>query len=207
VKNLKKIWQDLALQYTSEVSLVDELWTEILKHYSANSRYYHNLVDIEYMTTLAFKYKTKIADFDTLLFSIFYHDIIYNTRQSNNELKSAKLATERLANLDLSNDQIDRCYEQILATKEHMKSEEPDTNFLIDFDLAILGDDADKYLQYTKRVRKEYAIYPDFLNKKGRKKVLKHFLAMNNIFKTQEFIKDFEDRARRNLQTELENHQ
>jgi len=203
VQNLKEIWHDLNLKYTSDAVLIGELWNEISRRYSAQDRHYHNLNHLEYMINLAFRYKSEISDFDTLLFTIFYHDIVYNVKRSDNELKSAELAINRLNQLGLSEKQGNRCREQILATKEHTDGTDTDTNFLVDFDLAILGDSPEKYIEYTKRIRKEYAIYPDFMYKKGRKKVLMHFLEMDNIFKTNEFKTKFEARARRNLGNEL----
>ena len=155
------------------------------------------------MFRLAFKYKSEITDFNTLLFSIFYHDIIYNPKRSDNELKSAQLASDRLNRLGLTNDQINKCYEQISATKEHINGAKIDTNFLVDFDLAILEDEPEKYIEYTKRIRKEYAIYPDLMYNKGRRKVLRRFLKMDRIFKTNEFKENLEERARENLRTEL----
>lgn len=152
---------------------------------------------------LAYDYRAEIVDFDVLLFSIFYHDIIYNSKRSDNELKSAQLADDRLAKLGVSNDQIRKCHRQILATKEHNNETESDTNFLVDFDLAILGDGPKIYLEYTKKIRKEYAIYPDFMYNKGRRKVLRHFLEMDGIFKTREFKAIFEQQARKNIRTEL----
>lgn len=155
------------------------------------------------MLRLAFEYKSEITDFNTLLFSIFYHDIIYNAKRSDNELKSAQLASERLNRLGLTNDQINKCHEQILATKEHVNGAEIDTNFLVDFDLAILGDEPEKYIEYTKRIRMEYDVYPDFIYNKGRRKVLRHFLEMDRIFKTNEFEANFAERAQENLRIEL----
>ncbi|MBB6461860.1 HD domain-containing protein [Flammeovirga kamogawensis] len=205
MKNLKEIWYDLTATYISDVELIDELWCEININYSNKNREYHNLSHLAYMIELAFEYKSKIVDFDTLLFSIFYHDIIYNSKRSDNELESAKIASNRLKRLGFLNDRVDKCYEQILATKNHQYNTESDTNFLLDFDLAILGDEPQKYLDYTKKIRKEYSIYPDFLYNMGRKKVLKHFLEMDKIFKTSEFKTNFEQQARKNLITELEN--
>ena len=126
--------------YTGDVDLVNECWEEIVLHYSSKNRHYHNLNHLEYMMKLAHDYRAEIVDFDVILFSIFYHDIIYNSKRSDNELKSAQLADDRLAKLGVSNDQIRKCHRQILATKEHNNETESDTNFLVDFDLAILGD-------------------------------------------------------------------
>lgn len=203
LKNLKNRWYNLTLNYTSDLVLIEELWVEIVKNYSAKSRHYHNLDHLEYMLRFAFEYKSEITDFNTLLFSIFYHDIIYNAKRSDNELKSAQLASDRLNRLGLKSDQINTCYEQILATKEHADGVEIDTQFLLDFDLAILGDEPEKYVEYTKKIRKEYAIYPDFMYNRGRRKVLRHFLGMDSIFKTNEFKINFEERARENLRIEL----
>jgi predicted metal-dependent HD superfamily phosphohydrolase len=59
------------------------------------------------------------------------------------------------------------------------------------------------YTQYYQAVRKEYAIYPDLIYNPGRKKVLQHFLSMENIFKTTFFIEKFETTAKLNLQREI----
>jgi len=73
-----------------------------------------------------------------------------------------------------------------------------------DADLSILGQSWEVYFTYSKHVRKEYGQYPLFLYKKGRKKVLKHFLDMERIFKTDHFFELYEKHARVNLQRELE---
>ena len=45
--------------------------------------------------------------------------------------------------------------------------------------------------------------YHDIIYKPGRQKVLKHFLAMNRIYKTDHFFKKYEPQARINLANEL----
>jgi len=39
---------------------------------------------------------------------------------------------------------------------------------------------------------------------KGRKQVVKHFLSMERIYKTEEFYSEFEEQAKLNLEAELE---
>ena len=98
---------------------------------------------------------------------------------------------------------IESCKNQILATKSHLSNENFDTNYFLDADLSVLGQGWNSYSDYFKNVRKEYSIYPDILYNSGRKKVLKHFLAMEKIFKTDYFFRKFELNARQNLQKEL----
>ncbi len=78
-----------------------------------------------------------------------------------------------------------------------------DINYLLDADLSVLGKDRETYLVYTQMIRKEYSIYPDFLYKPGRKKVLRHFLELENIFKTEYFRDQYETQAKENIETEL----
>lgn len=201
---LKSIWTELALNYTGDVELADGLWEEIEKAYSGKKRYYHNLAHLKYMADKAISYKDCLNDPQTIMFSIFYHDIVYNTIGQDNEQKSADIAEDRLASLGVPGDKISRCKNQIMATKDHHDSPDNDTNYLVDFDLAILGDNPENYKDYTKKIRSECSIYPNFLYKKGRKKVLQQFLNKDRIFKTDIFCENYEKQARENLKTELQ---
>ncbi|MGV3503592.1 MAG: hypothetical protein ACO1O1_07780 [Adhaeribacter sp.] len=201
--DLKHVWEELACRYTGNLSLAHGLWSEIHHQYTARKRHYHNLRHLAYMAGLALEYEKLLDDPDTLLFSIFYHDIIYRIKSAENEQKSAAVALEKLTKLGFPPAKVARCAQQILATKSHGFSLDPDTNFLLDFDLAILGESPDVYHDYARKIRAEYALYPDFLYNTGRKKVLQHFLEMEHIFKTGPFLGKYEQQARINLQNEL----
>lgn len=201
--DLRVLWKELTSRYTGNTSLVDELWEGIFLRYTARKRNYHNLNHLEYMAGKALEYQMMLSDLDTVLFSIFYHDYIYSVKSPDNEQKSAEVAQEMLTKLGVPAGKIARCQQQILATKAHGNNTDADTNFLVDFDLAILGETPEAYQQYANKIRAEYAIYPNFMYRNGRKKVLQHFLGMERIFKTDAFFKTFEQQARINLKTEL----
>jgi predicted metal-dependent HD superfamily phosphohydrolase len=156
------------------------------------------------MITVLKEVKEKAEDWDTLLFAIFYHDIIYKASGNSNEEESAKLAMLRLSEIKYPAEKIAKCAQMILATKKHEPSDDNDTNYLIDADLSILGKSAETYQTYTEQIREEYSIYPDFMYNSGRKKALLHFLQMNSIYKTEYFTTKYEKQARINLQNELE---
>ena len=105
----------------------------------------------------------------------------------DNEAQSATFATKKLALLDMATDRIARCQGHILATAAHAPCEDPDTNLLLDIDLSILGADWLQYQAYAGQVRREYALYPGFLYRQGRKKVLRHFLKKEFIYCTPTF--------------------
>lgn len=203
--NLKERFSENCLQFTQDQKLVERLWSEIEVNYSQKGRHYHNLEHMESMFYETDEVKGKISNYSNISFSVFYHDVIYDSSSKSNEEKSADFAKERLQQLNINETDISEIYHQILATKAHQNSDNKDLNYLLDADLSILGKDLEIYIDYTRKIRKEYSIYPDFLYKPGRKKVLKHFLEMENIFKTDYFREKYEEQARKNIQWEIDN--
>ncbi|WP_126653956.1 HD domain-containing protein [Chryseobacterium aureum] len=202
--NLKNQFENLCFSFTEDAQLISRLWKEIETQYSERGRHYHNLLHLDNMFMELEAVKMNISDFRAVSFSVFYHDVIYDATSKSNEEKSAAKAEKRLAELHINQDIISIISEQILATKSHQRSDQEDTNYLLDADLSVLGKDFETYLKYTQNIRKEYSIYPDFLYKPGRKKVLKHFLELESIFKTEYFKEKYEARAKENIAKELQ---
>ncbi|MBD8080922.1 hypothetical protein IC610_00640 [Chryseobacterium sp. GCR10] len=203
--DLKNLFLKISERYCSDKKLVEELWTAIKKQYSTRSRHYHNLEHLENIFSELEEVKTEIIDFDILAFSVFYHDVIYKATTKDNEEKSAEFAVSSLKKMKLSETQLEKISEQILATKKHEFSRDEDTNYLIDADLSILGAERDVYKYYIENIRKEYSVYPDFLYKPGRKKAMQHFLEFAFIFKTEYLRDKYEMKARENIKWEIEN--
>lgn len=199
---LKETFEQLAGSYSDNRELIKQTWQELEHLYSGKGRYYHTLLHLEHLLAQLSEVKPLISDWNTMLFTLFYHDMIYNVKKSDNEEQSALLAEKRLAQLQVPASQIRKCREQILATKSHVFQADQDTNFFTDADLSVLGLDWEMYQVYAANVRKEYAIYPDLLYYPGRKKVLDHFLSMERIYKTDHFHDKLEARARENLERE-----
>lgn len=201
---LKQHFNGLLKKYTECEALMHQLWSEIQKHYSDSERHYHNLQHLGHILKVILPVKDKIKNWDALLFTLYYHDIIYNPLKFDNEEKSAHFAVERLKRIGIPNETILKCNQQILATKSHAISDSKDTNYFNDADLSILGQNAQIYAIYCKSLRKEYAAYSDDTYRLGRRKVLLHFLQMQQIFKTPYFFNQFENSARTNLKAELQ---
>jgi predicted metal-dependent HD superfamily phosphohydrolase len=184
--------------------LATNLWLEIFTKYSESKRKYHTIDHLESIIADLNEVKEQISDWDTTVFAVFYHDIIYKASSSTNEADSAKLAIQKLSEIGYPSEKIVKCFTMILATKSHELSEDNDTNFLTDADLAILGSNQYDYQKYTEQIREEYSTYPDFMFNSGRKKALQHFLQMDTIYKTGHFFKKYEKQARINISNELE---
>jgi len=199
--NLESRFLELIGHFTDDADYMADCWEEIRYQYSSPKRPYHNLAHLGTMISELEQVKERIGDWETILFSVFYHDVIYAATRKDNEQKSAVIMKERL--LKTRFEQTEVCFEQILATKQHLISKDSDTNYLLDADLVILGKSWEDYHQYTIDVRTEYKIYPDLLYRPGRIRVLKHFLGLPQIYKTEVFDKRYEAQAQENLSREL----
>jgi len=191
-------------KYTSNDKLCLKMWSDIEKNYTKPNRYYHTLSHLDNLISELAAFKDLFTNWNTIVFAVAYHDIIYNTLKSNNEEKSAAFAVKQLEAINFPPRERSNCEQIILATKKH----EPgnfETNLFTDADLSILGADLETYKTYSQHIRKEYSVYPDIVYNPGRKKVLIHFLEMKSIYKTTEFSGRYESNARLNLQTELNN--
>lgn len=200
---LNNTYTALLLKYSDNQQLINKLWNDVVTNYNSVNRFYHNLLHIENMINELISIKNYITNWDSVLFAAFYHDIVYDTKQYDNELKSAAYAHNVLKSFDIQEDMILLCENHILATKGHTITGANDTDLFTDADLSILGQNWQLYSQYSQNIRKEYANYPDDLYAQGRKTVLLHFLNFEKIFKTNYFYDKYENNARKNITSEL----
>jgi len=197
-------WQQLLQPYTPDQGLIEEGFQTIISHYTETHRHYHDLHHLHALLQLQHTYADRIIDNETLSLAIFFHDIIYDVKQTDNEEQSALAAGNFLRQTNYPVGKIAQVMDFIRATKTHLNtSGNTDLDYFLDFDLSILSAPATDYIAYTQQIRKEYSIYPDELYKPGRKKVLAHFLALPAIYKTDLFREQREAFARQNMEEEL----
>lgn len=194
-------WHSLTSKVDGNQLLIKKYWEILDANHREKQRHYHTWDHVEKLLKHSEIYSDLLWDATAIDFAIFYHDAIYIPKRNNNEEKSALLAKQHLEKLAPNYARI--VSNMILATKKHERSEDHDTNLLLDFDLAIIGSQWKDYELYTQQIRNEYSIYPDFLYRPGRKKVLQSFLDQSHIFKTELFQDKFEKQARRNIQKEI----
>ncbi len=199
---IKDEFQKALGDFTNDTEHLIRLWNEVAKRYSSKGRHYHNLLHLESITEQLTPFKDRFASWHTIIFAIAYHDVVYNILKNNNEQESAEFAGDRLQSAGCPENLISRCMDLILATKDHAPGDE-ETNLFADADLAILGADPEMYDMYSRQIRLEYSLYPDFVYNPGRTKVLMHFLGMPAIYKSPEFAAKYESAARKNIQREL----
>ena len=202
---VKEVWRALALSYTNNEELVSKLYQDMVHHYTEPQRFYHNLDHIQTLLRLFVQYQEKLAGPEVVLFSIYYHDVIYVPGRGDNEYQSALVAQKALEQLGVPLDQIEEVKFYINTTSRHkvQQSAPRDLKFFIDFDLNILAAEHDDYLDYLLRIRKEYSFLSTQHFAMGRKAFIENLLEQPHIFYTGEF-QSGEAKARKNMQWELE---
>lgn len=202
ISNLKAEWQNTLQKYCLDVEKIDEMFRFLVGKYSEKHRAYHNLSHINYLLEEA--QKIEFADFDSVYFATWFHDVIYEPKRSDNEIQSAKLSVKLLSELNFPNDKIIKIEKIILATQTHSAENlDNEGKVFLDLDLSILGAGEEIYRNYSQAIRQEYSHVWDFLYRRGRRKVLENFLRRETIYFTGTLRERFEKQARLNLANEI----
>jgi predicted metal-dependent HD superfamily phosphohydrolase len=202
--NLQTQWRELAAAYCQDQNLIEKIFAQITAEYSRADRAYHNLGHIKALLDRALLIRAQLNDYDSVRFAIWFHDVIYHTRKSDNEEQSAEFAKKALSELAVPEHLRARVREMIIATKTHQIAKASvDTEYFLDLDLSILGAHAEIYQQYSQAIRQEYCWVPMFLYRITRKKILKNFLQRERLYFTSQLRAELEVQARKNIAEEL----
>ena len=175
-------------------------WEELAARYSEPHRHYHTLAHIG--NCLALLAETA-HDSPTLRLALYYHDIVYDLCGDQNELQSARFATDQLGTLGLGDSHTSIIYDLIRATDHKSARVAEHSDLICDIDLAILGAPTSGYHDYAAAIRREYSWIPDGKFRSGRTRILESFLNRPAIFDTLDFHSRFEAQARKNIATEI----
>jgi predicted metal-dependent HD superfamily phosphohydrolase len=96
---LKSTFLSLLEPYSQHSDLIKTYWQQIAVNYSGAGRFYHTLAHLEHLYGQVLPLRPLVQDWDTFLFTLFYHDIIYNALRKDNEEKSAEIAEAHLSAL------------------------------------------------------------------------------------------------------------
>lgn len=206
-------WQTLLTQHFTQLSLaeIQQSWSRLLPHYRESHRHYHDLQHIDACFTWFDQVQDTLDNPLGVALAIWFHDIIYDVRRSDNEEKSAQYAVTALTNFVVSTTLVQQVYELVLLTRHPSKPShaltglvsQHDQALFLDIDLTILGQGDAIYTGYEKSIRAEYQHVPLWLYKLGRKRLLKQFLGQQRIYYSDYFTKKFETQARVNIQSVL----
>lgn len=194
--SLEKSWFELQQHY--HFSEPQKVFNKLIAAYSEKKRAYHTLQHLYECLALFDTIRADLNDAYAVALALWFHDAVYDPQAKDNELKSAELFEQYLAQ-DLPNDIVQKIKRWIVATQKHASTDELDLQFLLDIDLAILAASPERFAQYEQQIQQEYAwVDPDVYSIK-RKEVLVHFYQTEPLYQTEYFQQNFEQRAIINL--------
>ena len=203
---------------------IEQAWSRLLPHYQEAHRYYHDLSHIEACFNWFDQVQAQLDYPLAVALAIWFHDVIYDVRRADNEVKSAQYAVTALTNLTVSTELVQQVYELVLLTQHPSKPSRKikrqsgkflskttnivraslnDQALFLDIDLTILGQNNATYGHYENAIRNEYQHVPSWLYTRVRKRLLKRFLRQPIIYYSRYFKEKFEQQARVNIQSVL----
>ena len=146
----------------------------------------------------------------SVFLALLFHDAVYVPGNSDNEERSAELASHLLRqHSSIHETEIAQITRFIRATKHHKVASgdgSRDLQATLDIDMSILGAPPEAYRAYAEGVRQEYcpAVTSEAKFAAGRTAFLSNVLAQRTIFHTGEGIARWESKARENIAKELD---
>lgn len=179
----------------------------LYRAYNEPHRRYHNLDHIAHLFSELKSVLLMVEDEVALRYAIWFHDVVYNPRATDNEEASSDVAAVTARNLGMSKEFIDRVRRLIMVTIHDPVTFPPvsnDEKLMCDLDLSALALPDEEFDANTLAIREEYAHVPDELFLSARRKFLQKILDREHIFYTEHFRTNYEDRARANLLRSLQ---
>lgn len=180
--------------------LGEQLWAA----YADPARGYH---DTRHLTEVLGRLD-ELAEHDVafervpVVLAAWFHDAVYDGERDAEE-RSAAWAEDALGGL-VAAGVVEETARLVRLTETH-RPEDGDANgcALSDADLGILAAPAERYAEYVRQVRTEYAHLDDETFAHGRAAVLRDLLAKPRLFHTRYALERWEEPARANAETEL----
>lgn len=184
-------------------SKFDLWWSSSSELHKIKSLYkgrpYHNWAHIERCLNFFNKRLNRYIT-PELLFSVVYHDAVYDPSSRTNEEDSVAVAKLDLSGMELN---LNRVSDIILATKHNHNNDFADDveiQCMLDVDLSILGANADEYIDYSNKIREEYSYVDPAHYSVARVDFLQKMISRKTIF---HHLSELESQARENLYEEI----
>ena len=151
-----------------DINTVLAMWNEA-------HRSYHNLNHLNDLISQINENKSNFSEkeYEKLMLTAIFHDIVYDPSSSTNEKDSANFLME--CAVDKNNKDILDVEKMILDTKTHESTTNLSESFN-SYDMNIVERDFDQLLDWEKGISEEFSVYPKVQYKEGRLKFLESLL-------------------------------
>jgi predicted metal-dependent HD superfamily phosphohydrolase len=142
---------------------------------------------------------------DSVELALWYHDAVYEPCAKDNEARSAAWLLADARSLGLNGAPSEMGARLVEATQHGSSSPSDEASDLVcDIDLAILGRDPLRFMEFEYGVGEEYASVPSWLFRLRRGRFLASLLGSHAIYRSDHFRHRYEVSARVNLRALLD---
>ena len=202
-QTLDEIWQQVWQTLAPNQAMPD--LQAVLNAYAQPQRHYHTTQHLQECLLWWQRCQNHMQAPAEVALALFYHDIVYDPKRSDNELQSANTMLAHLQAY-LPEASTKRIYRWILATAHHGQqttlsdADDADLKWVLDIDLGILSADAERFQEYERQIRMEYRHVPLLIYRCKRRQVLRDFAQAPHLYHTDFFRQQLERSAKANLQ-------
>lgn len=175
----------------------------LLRSWARWPRRYHNTPHLQACLRHFSEVRNELADPHAVELALWFHDAIYWPWLPRNEEKSSLWATSFMQEMGFDESMREAVSSHILDTRHQAVPHSADAQWVVDIDLAILGQNETVYRQFEHDVRSEYRWVRWSRYVKGRSAVLQSFIDRSRIYSTAWFYERYEASAKNNLQAAL----
>jgi predicted metal-dependent HD superfamily phosphohydrolase len=194
-------WAELGVPASARL---EELFTDLLSRYTEPHRFYHTRQHLAECFEKWADLREQAERPAEVELAIWFHDAVYDTHSNTNEEISSELAWDTAVELGVDIASVRRIQNLVMSTRHAAIPVDPDARLLVDTDLAILGADSARFMEYEGQIRQEYAWVPVEVFRERRASLLREFLERPYIFATNLFRLRYEQQARENIRRSLE---
>ena len=166
-----------------------------LAMWNESHRSYHNLNHLNYFISQINENKSNFSEkeYEKLILTAIFHDIVYDPSSSTNEANSAKFLME--CAVDKKNNDILDVEKMILDTKSHTSSNKLSEAFN-SYDMNIVERTFEELLEWENGISEEFSVYTKEQYKEGRLKFLESLLDKythntENLLQLIDYVKNY----------------
>ncbi|WP_297082290.1 hypothetical protein, partial [uncultured Demequina sp.] len=191
-------------------SQIDAAAHRLIERWTEPERRYHDVAHLVDLLQRVDELNQECHNLHAVRLAAWYHGAVFDAAESaayarrggEDEVASAEVAREDLAQLGVPADAVEAVADMVVGLARHSgEAGGVDAAVLSDADLAVLASDPQRYRSYLERVRDEYRHIPMADYVQARREIVDRLLSRDRLY-TSPLGAGWERQARENLTAE-----
>lgn len=197
LSRFQSLWQRCLIKGAADAST--EIHQRLVDGYNEPQRRYHTLAHIEHCLSMFEQCKSLTASPDALEIAIWFHDVIFQPGNPDNEALSAELYEELSAGAHT--DEFRALVSKMIMATLHNEclSGDSDIGYMVDIDLSSFGLAWEDFLRDSSNLREESRHLSEAAYSRKQGEFRANLLARPRFYQTEFFFQRYEQQARDNL--------